>query len=99
MTALRMSLTLVALFVSSFGAALGLYAAAFIALDNDIDPFMRAIHQQSEWAAWAGATAVRRSSGTGPDQMQDCHQPQDSEDPRPRNSADSVLARADEVIE
>jgi len=36
-----------------------LYAAVFIALDNDIDPFMRAIHQQSEWAAWAGAAACR----------------------------------------
>src|SRR5262249_33999649 len=46
MTALRLSLTLAALFVSSLGAALGLYAAAFIALDNDIDPFMRDIHQQ-----------------------------------------------------
>jgi len=57
MTALHLSLTLAALFVSSLGAALGLYAAAFIALDNDIDPFMRAIHQQSEWAAWAGAAA------------------------------------------
>jgi hypothetical protein len=30
------------MFVGSLGAALGLYAAAFIALDNDIDPFMRA---------------------------------------------------------
>jgi hypothetical protein len=50
MTALRLPLTLAATFFSSLGAALGLYAAAFIALDNDIDPFMRAIHQQSEWA-------------------------------------------------
>ena len=57
MTALRLPLTLAATFFSSLGAALGLYAAAFIALDNDIDPFMRAIHPQSEWAAWAGAAA------------------------------------------
>jgi hypothetical protein len=29
----------------------------YIALDNDIDPFLRAIHQQSEGAAWAAAAA------------------------------------------
>ena len=67
MTALRLPLTLAATFFSSLGAALGLYAAAFIALDNDIDPFMRAIHQAErmgedvvtgqmatwrEWRAW-----------------------------------------------
>src|SRR5262249_56131356 len=57
MTALHLSLTLAALFVSSLGAALGLYAAAFIALDNDIDPFMRAIHQQSESAPSPGPAA------------------------------------------
>jgi len=57
MTALRLSLTLAALFVSSLGAALGVYATAFIGFENDIDPFMRAIHQQSEWAAWAAAAA------------------------------------------
>jgi hypothetical protein len=57
MTALRMSLTLVAMFVGSLGAALGLYAATFIGVHNDIDPFMRDIHQQSEWAAWAAAAA------------------------------------------
>ena len=50
MTALRLPLTLAATFFSPLGTALGPYAAAFIALDNDIDPFMRAIHQQSEWA-------------------------------------------------
>jgi hypothetical protein len=38
MTALRLSLTLVAMFVGSLGAALGLYAAAFIGVSNDIDP-------------------------------------------------------------
>jgi hypothetical protein len=38
MTALRLSLTLVAMFVGSLGAALGLYAAAFIGVHNDIDP-------------------------------------------------------------
>jgi hypothetical protein len=42
MTALRLSLTLAALFVSSLGAALGLYATASIGFENDIDPFMRA---------------------------------------------------------
>ena len=52
MTALRLSLTLAAMFFGSLGAALGLYAAAFIGVGNDIDPFMRSIHQQSEWAAW-----------------------------------------------
>jgi len=53
MTALCLSLTLAALFVSSLGAALGLYAAAFMGVHDDIDPFLRDIHQQSEWAAWA----------------------------------------------
>jgi hypothetical protein len=57
MTALRLSLTLAAMFVGSLGAALGLYAAAFIGVYDDIDPFMRDIHQQSEWAAWAAAAA------------------------------------------
>jgi hypothetical protein len=59
MTALRLSLTLAAIFFffGSLGAALGLYAAAFIGVGNDIDPFIRSIHQQSEWAAWAGAAA------------------------------------------
>jgi uncharacterized membrane protein YcjF (UPF0283 family) len=57
MTALRLSLTLVAMFVGSLGAALGLYAAVFIGFHDDIDPFMRDIHQQSEWAAWAAAAA------------------------------------------
>jgi uncharacterized protein (DUF2267 family) len=57
MTALRLSLTLAALFFGSLGAALGLYAAAFIGVGNDIDPFMRSIHQQSEWTAWAAAAA------------------------------------------
>jgi uncharacterized membrane protein YcjF (UPF0283 family) len=36
----------------------GWYAAAFIGVHNDIDPFMRDIHQQSEWAAWAAAAAA-----------------------------------------
>ena len=45
MTALRLSLTLAAMFFGSLGAALGLYAAAFIGVGNDIDPFMRSIHQ------------------------------------------------------
>jgi hypothetical protein len=45
------------MFVGSFGAALGLYAAAFIGVHDDIDPFLRDIHQQSEWAAWAAAAA------------------------------------------
>jgi hypothetical protein len=57
MTALRLSLTLVAMFFGSLGAALGLYAAVYIGLDNDIDPFMHAIHQQSGGAAWAAAAA------------------------------------------
>jgi len=57
MTALRLSLTLVAMFVGSLGAALGLYAAAFMGVHDDIDPFLRDIHQQSEWAAWAAAAA------------------------------------------
>jgi hypothetical protein len=43
MTALRLSLTLAAMFVGSLGAALGLYAAAFIGVGNGIDPFMRLI--------------------------------------------------------
>jgi hypothetical protein len=34
-----------------------LYAAAFMGVHDDIDPFMRSIHQQSEWAAWAAAGA------------------------------------------
>jgi hypothetical protein len=38
-------------------AALALYIAAFIGHENDIAPFMRAIHQQSEGAAWAAAAA------------------------------------------
>jgi hypothetical protein len=42
------------MFFSSLGAAL-LYAAIFIGFHDDIDPFMRDIHQQSEWAAWAAA--------------------------------------------
>jgi uncharacterized membrane protein YcjF (UPF0283 family) len=54
---LRILLTLAAMFFSSLGAALGLYAA-FIGIGNDdIDPFIRAIHQQSEWAAWAAVAA------------------------------------------
>jgi hypothetical protein len=57
MTALRLSLTLVAMFVGSLGAALGLYAAAFMGVHDDIDPFLRDIHQQSEWAAWAAGAA------------------------------------------
>jgi len=57
MNALRLSLTLAAMFVSSLGAAFGLYAAAFIGVHNDMDPFMRDIHQQSEWAAWAATAA------------------------------------------
>jgi hypothetical protein len=57
MAALRLSLTLAAMFFSSVSAALGLYAAFFIGVHNDTDPFMRAIHQQSEWAAWAAAAA------------------------------------------
>jgi hypothetical protein len=57
MNALRLSLTLAAMFISSVGAALGLYSAAFTGLGNDIDPFMRAIHQQSEGAAWAAGAA------------------------------------------
>jgi hypothetical protein len=57
MTTLRILLALAAMFFSSFGAALGVYAAAFIGIGNDIDPFMRAIHQQSEWAAWAAVAA------------------------------------------
>src|SRR5262245_16208693 len=43
MTALRLSLTLVAMFVGSLGAALGLYAAAFMGVHDDIDPFLRDI--------------------------------------------------------
>jgi len=43
------------MFVGSLGAVLGLYAAAFIELGNDIDPFT--IHQQSEGAAWAAVAA------------------------------------------
>jgi len=58
MTALCLSLTLAALFVSSLGAALGLYAAAFMGVHDDIDPFLRDIHQQSEWAAWAAGAAA-----------------------------------------
>jgi hypothetical protein len=57
MTTLRLSLTLVAMFVGSLGAALGLHAAAFIGIYDDIDPFMRDIYQQSEGAAWAAAAA------------------------------------------
>ena len=57
MTTLRILLTLAAMFFSSLGAALGLYAATFIGIGNDIDPFIRAIHQQSEWAAWAAGAA------------------------------------------
>jgi hypothetical protein len=57
MTALRLSLTLIAIFVGSLGAALGLHAAAFMGVHDDIDPFMRDIHQQSEWAARAAGTA------------------------------------------
>ena len=57
MTVLRLSLTLAAMFFGSLGAALGLYAAAFIGVGIDIDPFMRSIHQQSEWAAWAAGAA------------------------------------------
>ena len=53
---LRILLTLAAMFFSSLGAALGLYAA-FIGIGNDIDPFIRAIHQQIEWAAWAAVAA------------------------------------------
>ena len=53
---LRILLTLAAMFFSSLGAELGLYAA-FIGIGDDIDPFMRAIHQQSEWAAWAAGAA------------------------------------------
>jgi hypothetical protein len=37
---LRILLTLAAMFFSSLGAALGLYAA-FIGIGDDIDPFMR----------------------------------------------------------
>jgi hypothetical protein len=40
MTALRPSLTLVAMFVGPLGAALGLYAAAFMGVHDDIDPFL-----------------------------------------------------------
>ena len=61
MTALRMSLTLVAMFVGSLGAALGLYAAVFMGVHDDIDPFLRDLHQQSEWAAWAAG-----ARGAGP---------------------------------
>jgi hypothetical protein len=43
MTALRLPLTLAAMFFGSLGAALGLYAAAFIGVGNDIDPFMRSV--------------------------------------------------------
>jgi uncharacterized membrane protein YcjF (UPF0283 family) len=57
MTALRLSLTLVAMFVGSLGAALGLYPAAFMGVHDDIDPFLRDIHQQTEWTAWAAAAA------------------------------------------
>jgi hypothetical protein len=58
MTTFRVVLTLAAMFFSSLGAALGVYAvAAFIGIGNDIDPFMRAIHQQSEWAAWVALAA------------------------------------------
>jgi len=57
MTALCLSLTLAALFVSSLGAALGLYAAAFMGVHDDMNPFLRDIHQQSEWAAWAAGAA------------------------------------------
>jgi hypothetical protein len=57
MTALRLSLSLAAMFFGSLGAALALYIAAFMGHENDIDPFMRAIHQQSEGAAWAAAAA------------------------------------------
>ena len=57
MTALRLSLTLAAMFIGSLGAALGLYAAAFMRGHDDIDPFLRDIHQQSEWAAWAAGAA------------------------------------------
>ena len=56
MTALRLSLTLAAMFVGSLGAA-RLYAAAFMGAHDDIDPFLRDIHQQSEWAAWAAGAA------------------------------------------
>jgi uncharacterized membrane protein YcjF (UPF0283 family) len=55
MTVLRLSLTLAAMFFGSLGAALGLYAAAFIGVGIDI--VMRSIHQQSEWAAWAAGAA------------------------------------------
>jgi hypothetical protein len=47
----RMFLTIAAMFFSSLGAVLRLYAAAFIGVRNDIDPLIRAMHQQSEWAA------------------------------------------------
>jgi hypothetical protein len=46
------------MFFSSVSAALGLYAAFFIGVHNDTDPFMRAIHQESEWAAWAAAACI-----------------------------------------
>ena len=44
--------------VGSLGAALGLYAAAFMGVHDDIDPFLRDIHQQSESAAWAAGAAA-----------------------------------------
>jgi hypothetical protein len=58
MTALRLSLTLVAMFVGSLGAALGLYAAAFMGVHDDIDPFLRDIHQQSDGRRGRSIAAV-----------------------------------------
>jgi hypothetical protein len=52
MTALRLSQTLVATFVGSLGAALGLYGRS-----RRYRPFLRDIHQQSEWAASAAGAA------------------------------------------
>jgi hypothetical protein len=57
MTALRMSLTLVAMFVGSLGAALGLYAAAFMGVHDDIDPFLR----EASSAERVGGVGRRRS--------------------------------------
>jgi hypothetical protein len=54
MTALRLSLTLVAMFVGSLGAALGLYAAAFMGVHDDIDQPLSARHSSAERVGGVG---------------------------------------------
>jgi hypothetical protein len=53
----RVLLPLAAMFFGSLGAAFAVYAAALIGVHDDIDPFIREMHQQSEWAAWAALAA------------------------------------------